>query len=389
MGRKQKTAAGSQLPQPVDSEVEAYHFIRQQLKDLGWNIKDPCRNNGGEVWTQNQCLADPAIKRALGATRPENVVKVSESKVWVIEAKSRQSLLDKAVMEAQQDYAEKIEEEGTYSVPLITGVAGNDATGYDVRTLLRVKNKYQPVTITGVPATGLLDRPTVLRLLDSGNPNVADFVVNEGVFLKTAEAINRTLHTGGINKNDRAQVMAALLLSLLEGSPVNVDDDLPVLIEDINTRTKSVLGKHGKREFFPFVKIEPPTDTENHAKYKTALVRTIQSLKNLSIKSAMNSGTDVLGKFYEVFLRYGNGAKEIGIVLTPRHVTRFAVETVGVKSNDIVFDPACGTGGFLVAAFDHVRRSEKPAQLEKFKLNGLFGIETDSKVAALVPFPVT
>ncbi len=34
----------------------------------------------------------------------------------------------------------------------------------------------------------------------------------------------------------------------------------------------------------------------------------------------MNSGTDVLGKFYEVFLKYGNGAKEIGIVLTPRHV---------------------------------------------------------------------
>jgi type I restriction enzyme M protein len=163
-------------------------------------------------------------------------------------------------------------------------------------------------------------------------PNVADFIVNEGLFLRTAEEVNRTLHGGGINKNDRAQVMAALLLALLEGSPVNVDGDLPVLIDDINTRTKSVLGKHGKREFFPFVKIEPPTDTENHVKYKMALVRTIQSLKNLSIKSAMNSGTDVLGKFYEVFLRYGNGAKEIGIVLTPRHVTRFAVETIGVSA---------------------------------------------------------
>ena len=37
----------------------------------------------------------------------------------------------------------------------------------------------------------------------------------------------------------------------------------------------------------------------------------------------MRSGKDVLGKFYEVFLKYGNGAKEIGIVLTPRHITRF------------------------------------------------------------------
>ena len=48
--------------------------------------------------------------------------------------------------------------------------------------------------------------------------------------------------------------------------------------------------------------------------------RTIQSLNNLNIQSAMKSGADVLGKFYEVFLRYGNGAKEIGIVL-PRRST--------------------------------------------------------------------
>lgn len=367
----------------ADSEVEAYSFIREQLRELGWSVKDPCRMTGGHVWTQNQCLAEPAIKAALGTARPENIVKLSETKLWVIEAKAKQALLQTAIDEAEKDYANLIQAEGTYSVPLITGIAGNDTTGYEVRTLLKVKNKYQPVKINDVVATGLLDVATVQRLLDSGNPNLADFVVNEKLFLKTAERVNRTLHQGGINKNDRAQVMAALLLALLEGTPVNVDGDLLVLISDINTRTQSILGKHGKKEFQPFVKIEPPTSDENHVKYKTAIVRTIQALKNLSIKSAMNSGTDVLGKFYEVFLRYGNGAKEIGIVLTPRHVTRFAVETVGVAANDIVLDPACGTGGFLVAAFDYVRRTTKPSQLDKFKLNGLFGIEQESKVAAL------
>jgi type I restriction enzyme M protein len=268
-------------------------------------------------------------------------------------------------------------------VPFITGVAGNDHTQYDVRTFMLVKGKYEPVTITGVEATGFLDPPTIQKLLDSGKPNVADFLVNESAFLKTAEFINRTLHIGGINKNDRAQVMAALLLALLGDSDPDVEADLPLLIGDINNRTRLLLQKHGKKEFYPFVKIEPPSSDENHVKYKTAIVRTIQALKNLSIKSAMNSGTDVLGKFYEVFLRYGNGAKEIGIVLTPRHVTRFAVETVGVSPNDVVFDPACGTGGFLVAAFDHVRNIAKPAQIEKFKKNNLWGIEQESKVAAL------
>ncbi len=97
----------------------------------------------------------------------------------------------------------------------------------------------------------------------------------------------------------------------------------------------------------------------------------------------MNSGADVLGKFYEVFLKYGNGAKEIGIVLTPRHLTRFAVDAVGVSPADIVFDPACGTGGFLVAAFDHVRRRASVQQIDRFKRHNLFGIEQESAVAAL------
>lgn len=97
----------------------------------------------------------------------------------------------------------------------------------------------------------------------------------------------------------------------------------------------------------------------------------------------MNSSTDVLGQFYEVFLKYGNGAKEIGIILTPRHITRFAVEAIGISSQDVVLDPACGTGGFLVAAFDHVRRTCNKQQLEQFRKNGLFGIEQQSYVAAL------
>jgi type I restriction-modification system DNA methylase subunit len=53
------------------------------------------------------------------------------------------------------------------------------------------------------------------------------------------------------------------------------------------------------------------------------LKHTIKELNSLDIKNAMASGKDVLGEFYEKFLKYGNGAKEIGIVLTPRHITEF------------------------------------------------------------------
>jgi len=97
----------------------------------------------------------------------------------------------------------------------------------------------------------------------------------------------------------------------------------------------------------------------------------------------MNSGTDVLGKFYEVFLKYGNGAKEIGIVLTPRHVTRFAVDILGVALTDIVYDPCCGTGGFLVAAFDSVKRQFGETNTNLFKQYNIFGVDSDHDVVTL------
>lgn len=367
----------------VDSEVEAYEYIREQLRTRGWKVKNPDRHADGQVWTQNQCLNHPAIKLALGTKRPENVVKLSEDSVWIIEAKSKRTQLALALAEAEVDYARPIEAGGALRAPIISGVAGNDTTGYEVRTRLLVGDEYKPVTINGSEATGLPDPKTVAHLIDSGDPDIADFVIDETLFLKSAEEINRILHDGGINKNDRARVMAALLLALLEDEGLNTGSSLSVLIADINSRTEEVLRKHKKAEFHPFVHIEPPTNFENHVKFKAALIATVQKLSDLSIKSAMNSGADVLGKFYEVFLRYGNGAKEIGIVLTPRHITRFAVDAIGVGPTDVVYDPACGTGGFLVAAFDHVRKSATEKQVDLFKKHNLFGVERESAVAAL------
>jgi type I restriction enzyme M protein len=97
----------------------------------------------------------------------------------------------------------------------------------------------------------------------------------------------------------------------------------------------------------------------------------------------MNSGADWLGTFYEVFLKYASWAQDLGIVLTPRHITRWTADVMDIKVNDIVYDPTCGTGGFLVAAFDYVKRNYNPSQLLRFKQYSVFGVEQDAGVAAL------
>lgn len=122
-----------------DSEVEAYIFIKDKLEELGWDPRNPARSPNGQVYTQNQVLEKDVFADALGRDRPENVVKISETKYWVIEAKNRREKLHKAISEAE-DYAEAINKEGKVDIILISGVAGNDADKYDVENRFLVRS---------------------------------------------------------------------------------------------------------------------------------------------------------------------------------------------------------------------------------------------------------
>jgi len=367
---------------PRDSEVHAYGFVRDDLKRLGWDTRNPDRCATGQVYTQNECLGCSEVKALLGQERPENVVKVTDSILWVIEAKSDRKELAKAVAEAT-DYAAKINKSKAIKALFISGVAGNQIDSYLVETHFFNGKNFEPITINGKHASALLSPAIAKLVLDSSSAEIKELTIDEQLFLKTAERINQVLHLGAINKNQRARVMAALLLSVVEDANIAVDAKPHVLIQDINTRAKAVLESQDKEAFFPFVSLTLPASKDNHVKFKSALVQTLHELKNLNIRSAMNSGADVLGKFYEVFLKYGNGAKEIGIVLTPRHITKFAVDVMGITNLDVVLDPACGTAGFLVAAFDSVRKDTSDAQITRFKNYHLFGIDQDPDVVAL------
>ncbi len=365
------------------SEVDAYVYIKNQLKLLGWNVRNPDRDLKGQVYTQGECLSHPEIKHQLDKDKPENVVKLTDTLYWVIEAKRNRKEIDKAVKEAE-DYAGRINNSKNIKAVIISGVAGNESDTYTIQSKFLVGSDFKPITLNAKEITGLLSVEMAKAILANNSPDLKDIPIDENLFFKKAQEINRILHLGAINKGTRARVMAALLLSFLEDTLPNLDAAPSVLISEINARAMRVLKKEGKAEFYHCVELSPPTDEVNHYKYKNALVRSFQELQNLNIRSAMNSGTDVLGRFYEIFLKYGNGAKEIGIVLTPRHITKFIAEVMNVTQNDIIYDGACGTGGFLVAAFDSVRRNTSSgSEINNFKTTKIFGIEQDPEVVAL------
>ena len=64
-----------------------------------------------------------------------------------------------------------------------------------------------------------------------------------------------------------------------------------------------------------------------------------------------------LGHLYESMLReMRDAAGDSGEFYTPRPVVRFMVEVTDPRLGETVLDPACGTGGFLVEAYNHLEK---------------------------------
>ncbi|MDR2410265.1 MAG: SAM-dependent methyltransferase [Bacteroidales bacterium] len=98
---------------------------------------------------------------------------------------------------------------------------------------------------------------------------------------------------------------------------------------------------------------------------------------------ATNSNYDIIGKFYEEFLKYaGVSNVKKGIVLTPRHITTLFTKLIDLKDNDRIVDICCGTGAFLIAGMNALvnkigsgNRSDKDEAIKKVKEEQLLGFE--------------
>lgn len=93
-----------------------------------------------------------------------------------------------------------------------------------------------------------------------------------------------------------------------------------------------------------------------------------------------------LSRLYENMLReMRDAAGDSGEFYTPRPVVRFMVEAVNPQLGETVLDPACGTGGFLVEAYDHLAgRCQSVEDRRVLQHESLFGQEAKSLPYMLV-----
>lgn len=95
---------------------------------------------------------------------------------------------------------------------------------------------------------------------------------------------------------------------------------------------------------------------------------------------------DLKGAIYEKILEKNGSDKKSGAgqYFTPRALISAIVDVVDPKITETVADPCCGTAGFLLAAYEHMRTQSRDVEKQKFlKNNALFGADNTDLVVTL------
>ena len=95
---------------------------------------------------------------------------------------------------------------------------------------------------------------------------------------------------------------------------------------------------------------------------------------------------DFKGAIYEGILEKNGQDKKSGAgqYFTPRALISAIVDVVDPKINETVMDPCCGTAGFLLASYEHMRKQSKDVEKQKFlKNDALHGADNTSLVVTL------
>jgi type I restriction enzyme M protein len=119
--------------------------------------------------------------------------------------------------------------------------------------------------------------------------------------------------------------------------------------------------KHVREVVFPFIQELRNGEDVLYSQYMKDAVFVIPKASLLqeavAIIDEINIGgqkPDVQGDIYELLLGELKTAGKNGQFRTPRHIIRMMVELVDPDIGQKICDPACGTGGFLIAAYQHI-----------------------------------
>jgi type I restriction enzyme M protein len=129
-----------------------------------------------------------------------------------------------------------------------------------------------------------------------------------------------------------------------DGEPYTFQRKTEETAEDLAARIHKLYAREQE--------LEPDVFTDKINVEPLILAQVVEHLEGISLD---RTELDTKGVAFEEFMG-GFFKGDFGQYFTPRELIGFAVEVLNPEKKQLVLDPACGSGGFLLYALDHVRR---------------------------------
>ena len=355
--------------------------IDQMLINLGWNTDEfstQCNVTTERAKTEEQ---NQKLKKISGYKKPPDYVLYksnTDKPLAVIEAKRIGQNVDDALEQAKTRYAK----------PLGIRIA----FAYDGSFFKSEKiDERKELKIDGITVTQLLSERQILRFLDEGH-SISDAMPvvkhTRSELINVFKFANNMLRKEGLREGierfmEFSNILFLKLISEIEDEREKEgyqriikeqfcwDKFSNKEAEDMyyyvsNTVLKELQKEYGEI-FDEELKISPNT-----------LKAIVNKLSKIQLK---NTDSDVKGDAFEYFLKtsitLGN---DLGEYFTPRHIVNLMVDIIDPKFGEKIYDPTCGTGGFLIATFNYIKKrsAKTPDVLKKLKEETIYGRELTS-----------
>lgn len=206
-------------------------------------------------------------------------------------------------------------------------------------------------------------------------------------FRRCHNAIYRT----GIDSEDIALDMVRIILSKIEDESSSGDEcEFHITPEEFNNNKSKAVACLRVRKLFYAVRDRYKdvfTPTEEITASNDQLATVISQLQQYSF---IDSPHDVIGTAYETYVA-SHLKGERGQYFTNRLVVNMMVKMAAPTEKDVILDPACGSGGFILTAmnyiFDKIDESARSATakevLKRNAVHQLFGVDISPKLVKI------
>ena len=290
----------------------------------------------------------------------------TDTPIAIIEAKPPSGDLDVAMNQAVTRYAQPL------SVPLVFVYNEIFVAGQHV-------NQSRPLKIDGEQLQDFVDQATALRFINEGAEILSapkDINFNRDELISIFKGVNNLLRKDGLRDGyERFSAFSEILFLKLidEFEKLNKHRNLPSrfdgrylwssFVQRFNNNDSDMLDFISNTVWPHLRSIYGDIfESEFSINKPGTLKRIVSEVDPINLTA---TDTDVKGDAFEYFLKtVTNGTKDLGEYFTPRHIVRTMVNLVEPRYGETVYDPFCGTGGFLLEVFKYLTLRTDPSNQE-------------------------